>query len=70
MSAYAEALAAHGVDYDTVWDDYVYGLFHAVLITVAGAASSQQSERGDAMFRTMMRRACAAIHDTGALSLL
>jgi hypothetical protein len=70
VSAYAEALAAHGVDYDTVWDDYVYGLFHAVLITVAGAASSQQSERGDAMFRTMMRRACAAIHDTGALSLL
>ena len=72
VAAYCDALAAHGITYavDDAWNDYVYSLFHAVLITVMGAANSRQSERGDRMFRTMMRRSCAAIRDHDALSLL
>ena len=55
---------------EETFDDYVYGLFHPVLIIVLGAMLSQRSERGDRSFSTMIRRTCAAIRDLNAKAVL
>ncbi len=74
VSAYHRALLEHGApesyDLDACWDDYVYAMFQAPLITVFGCAYGAPTERGDRMFATMATRACAAIRDHDALRLL
>ena len=52
------------------FDDYVYGMFQPVLVTVIGAILSQRSERGDRMFKLMIERSCAAIRDLDAAHVL
>jgi hypothetical protein len=74
VTAYGEELTRLGVPEqpsDQLFDDYRWGLFQGVLVTVLGAmAASKPSVRGDEMFRVMATRTCAAIRDLAALDLL
>lgn len=73
VAAYhAELLAQGVVDYalETCWEDYRYGHFQGPLITVLGAMSVKQTDRGDDMFMLMASRSCRAIRDLGGLDLL
>jgi len=70
---YHETLAAGGVkgySPGECWEDYRYALFQAPLITVLGAYVARPTERGDRMFIVMAERACTAIRDLGALTLI
>jgi hypothetical protein len=73
IATYSSALAIAGVstaDRAELWEDYIYGLFQAPLISVLGAMTSVPTDRGDEMFRVMTSRACAAIRDLDALDLI
>jgi aminoglycoside phosphotransferase (APT) family kinase protein len=72
LAAYREALAALGVDRpaDAVHADYVYGSLQGPVITVLGALAVGRTERGDAMFMAMARRAAAQVRELGALERL
>lgn len=73
LSEYHQALCAGGVEgysAERCWEDYRYALFQAPLITVLGAYVARPTERGDRMFTVMARRACSAIRDLDALSLI
>ncbi|MCH2171724.1 ecdysteroid 22-kinase family protein [Myxococcota bacterium] len=73
VSAYHDELLAQGVagyPLETCWEDYRYGQFQGPLITVLGAMSVKQTDRGDDMFMVMASRACRAIRDLDALDLL
>ena len=74
LEAYRQRLLALGVlEYSAArcWDDYRYALVQAPLISVFGCAySSVRTERGDAMFSTMIARGCQAIRDLDTLALL
>ena len=73
VDRYHETLAAAGVSGyspDQCWEDYRYALFQAPLITVLGAYVARPTERGDRMFTVMAERACTAIRDLGALTLI
>lgn len=66
VEAYRQALLAAGIDgysAEQCWDDYVADLLQAPLIVVFGAGAATPTERGDAMFATMLRRATVAITD-------
>jgi hypothetical protein len=70
---YYDALVSYGVtDYslEECFDDYRYGHFQGLMITVLAAVGLTHTERGDAMFMAMSSRACAAIRDLGSLQLL
>jgi len=70
LSAYREAMAQHGVELsaEEVRDEYVYGVFQGPSITMLGALSVGQTDRGDEMFMAMAERCCAQIRDLDALS--
>ncbi len=73
VAAYHDALVAYGVrsySFEQCWDDYRYGLFQGPLITVLGAMYATRTDRGDEMFAVMTERCCAAIRESGALTLL
>lgn len=73
VSAYWDALRAYGVTdhpLDECLDDYRYALLQAPLIIVLGCAVAAPTERGDAMFLAMARRACTAIRDHDPFALL
>ena len=73
VAAYHETLIATGVpryDFDQCFDDYRYGQFHGLLITLLASMMLTHTERGDEMFLTMSSRACEAIRDLGSLDLL
>ena len=40
------------------------------LVSVFGCAYGARTERGDAMFAAMVKRACAAIRDLGTFDLI
>jgi aminoglycoside phosphotransferase (APT) family kinase protein len=70
LSAYREAMAQQGVELsaEEVRDEYVYGVFQGPSITMLGALSVGQTDRGDEMFMAMAERCCAQIRDLDALS--
>lgn len=66
VASYHRALVTEGVTgytLDECWDDYVGNLIQAPLIIVFGSAAAQPTERGHAMFTTMMSRSATAIDD-------
>ncbi|MEO9327820.1 phosphotransferase family protein [Gordonia aurantiaca] len=66
VASYHRALVTEGVTgytLDQCWEDYVGNLVQAPLIIVFGSAAAQPTERGDAMFDTMLSRSAAAIDD-------
>lgn len=73
LGAYHSALVAHGVaghSREECFDDYRYGMLHALLIIVLGATYGSPTDRGDRMFLTMLERSCAAIRDHATLDLV
>jgi aminoglycoside phosphotransferase (APT) family kinase protein len=72
LDVYRESMAALGVDRsrDEVYADYVYGSFQGPSITMLGALSVGQTDRGDEMFMAMAHRATSQIRDLNALDLL
>ena len=72
LDVYRDAMAELGVERsrDEVYSDYVYGSFQGPSITMLGALSVGQTERGDEMFMAMAHRATSQIRDLGALDLL
>ncbi|MBW8487499.1 phosphotransferase family protein [Actinomadura parmotrematis] len=70
---YHAGLAAHGVTGYTADDcfrDYRACALQGPLVTVLGCAYGTRTERGDAMFLAMIRRACAMVRDLRTLDLL
>jgi hypothetical protein len=66
IEIYQQALHRSGVEgysLEECEEDYRFGLLQAPLVIVLGAAFSTATERGDAMFTVMGRRAAAAIRD-------
>lgn len=73
VAAYHRALQGHGVQdfsLDTCWDDYVYGLLQTPVLGIFGWMYGTRTPRGDEMFTLLMRRACRAIADHDALSVV
>lgn len=73
VSSYHRAMQGHGVrgfDLDTCWDDYVYGLLQTPVVGIFGWMYGTRTARGDEMFTLLMRRACRAIADHDALSVV
>jgi len=73
VGAYHEALVGLGVTghpLDECFDDYRYGQFHGLVITVLAAVILTHTDRGDEMFMAMSSRACEAILDLESLDLL
>jgi hypothetical protein len=63
-------LGVDGYSAERCWDDYRFGLFQGVFITVLGAFVAQPTARGDQMFTVMAERSAVAITDLDAMSLL
>ena len=73
VAAYHHALQEHGVEdfsLDACWDDYVYGLLQSPVLGIFGWMYGTRTPRGDEMFTLLMRRACRAIADHDALSVV
>lgn len=73
VARYHDGLVAAGVtsySLDRCFEDYAWGQFHGLQITVLGAMHVIQTSRGDDMFMAMASRHCAAIADLDAESLL
>ncbi len=72
VGAYHEALMALGVtghSLDECFDDYRYGQFHGLIITVVASVILTHAGRGEEMFMEMFSRACEAIGDLESLEL-
>lgn len=73
VADYHQALTEQGVtdyDVDACWFDYRLGMIQVPLISALGFAFSVETERGDDMVATMLRRGCQAIRDLGTLDLI
>ena len=73
VADYHRALLEHGVtDYtlDACWADYVYGLLQTPVVGIFGWMYGTRTARGDEMFALLMRRACRAIADHDALTVV
>jgi hypothetical protein len=73
VGAYHAALLTHGVPgypLEQCFEDYRYGHFQGLLITVLASVHLTHTERGDEMFMAMSSRACEAIRDLESLDLL
>ena len=73
VRGYFETLCAAGVrdyDWDQCWTDYRRQASYAVVFLAPAAMLVERTERGDDMFVTMIRRACAQIRDLGTEELL
>lgn len=73
VALYHQALLDTGVnDYDAAdcWHDYLLGMIQVPLICAFGTAFAKQTERGDDMMATMLRRGCSAIRDLRTLELI
>jgi hypothetical protein len=62
-------LGVAGYEFDECWLDYRRGALTGVLIGVISARSVTPSERGDALFPTMVRRSCKQALDLGTFDL-
>ena len=73
VSAYHAELLGHdvrGYDLTTCYDDYRLGMLQGPLIIALGTAFATPTERGDELFRVMLRRCCRAIRELGTLDLV
>ena len=72
VEQYRQQLAEHGVQYDadTCWTDYRFGSLWGVVMSILAAMMAEQTERGDLMLFTMLRRHAQHALDLDALSLL
>lgn len=73
VKRYHRALTSFGVtgyDSETCWQDYRLGILQAPLITTLGFAFAASSERGDAMFVTMLQRGCRAVRELDVIELI
>lgn len=73
VRCYFDALTAAGVsgyDWTQCWNDYRRQAAYAVFFLAPAAMLVERTERGDQMFLTMIRRACAQISDLGTEALL
>lgn len=62
-------LGVGGYPLDDCLQDYRFAALQGPLVAVFGAAYGASSERGDAMFATMVRRSCAAIRELDSLTV-
>lgn len=73
VRAYHAALGARGVEgypWERCWSDYRRLACHGVFFLSLAAMQVQQTERGDTMFLTMLRRAAAQVTDLESASLV
>ena len=72
VEQYRQQLAEHGVQYDadSCWTDYRFGSLWGVVMSILAAMMAEQTERGDLMLFTMLRRHAQHALDLDALSLL
>jgi hypothetical protein len=56
--------------FDALYDDYRYTCFYGMSVAYGAAMLVKQTERGDQMFLTMLRRHAAQARDNNALELL
>lgn len=73
VRGYFDALIAGGVsgyDWAQCWADYRRQASYAVFFLAPAAMLVERTDRGDKMFLTMIRRACAQISDLGTEALL
>ncbi|WP_280425205.1 phosphotransferase [Nocardia carnea] len=61
-------LGVTGYELDDCCQDYRFAALQGPLVAVFGAAYGTPTERGDAMFATMIRRSCAAIRELDSLT--
>lgn len=70
---YHAELVRHGLvdlTWQECWDSYRWGAFSGVLMVLAASTIVSQTERGDELFLTMLRRHIAQIRDLGSAELL
>jgi hypothetical protein len=72
VADYAERLQAAGIEYprEDAWRDYRLGSLWGVAMSIIATMLAEQTERGDAMLGTMLRRHAHHARDLDALSLL
>jgi hypothetical protein len=72
VEQYCALLAARGIDYpiDTCWNDYRISSLWGVVMSVIATMLAAQTERGDLMLTTMLRRHALQAIDLDALSLV
>lgn len=72
VADYAARLRAAGIAYDdaSCWDDYRLASLWGVVMSVIATMLAAQTERGDRMLATMLRRHAAHALDLDALALL
>lgn len=72
VTEYCDRLRAAGIDYsmDDCWRDYCENSVWGVVMSVLATMLAEESERGNAMFTTMLRRHAQHAIDVDALSLL
>ena len=72
LAQYRQELAARDVQYDAdaCWRDYCISSLWGVVMSILAAMMAEQTERGDLMLFTMLRRHAQHALDLDALSLL
>ena len=72
LEEYRGRLQASGIDYDanTCWRDYRFGAIWGVAMSVIATMLAEQTERGDELLSTMLRRGAHHVLDLDALDLL
>jgi aminoglycoside phosphotransferase (APT) family kinase protein len=73
LDAYLERLCELGVagyGRDALFDDYAFHAFQGVVMLVCASIIVERTERGDAMFLTMIERSATAADDLGSRSRL
>ncbi|MCA8898077.1 MAG: phosphotransferase [Hyphomonas sp.] len=65
-----QAEGVSGYDFDQLYEDYCYHCFYGMSVAFGAAMLVKQTERGDQMFLTMLRRHAAQARDNDALKLL
>lgn len=73
IRGYHQALLAHGAEgygWDDCWWDYRVNAISGYVVAAVSSISVEQTERGDQMFLTMLRRHGQQILDHGALVLI
>lgn len=70
---YHEKLMAEGVkdySFEDLYEHYRWYSFYGISVAFGAAMLVKQTERGDEMFLTMLRRHCAQVRDNNSLELL
>ena len=70
---YHDRLTAEGVknySFEDLHQHYRWFAFYGISVAFAAAMLVKQTERGDEMFLTMLRRHCAQVRDNNSLDLL